>query len=66
MYQSKRRKFYILDQIIEDIDYRYINGLLRCVGKEFLLIYIRSSRSDVRYRKIYENKTVIFGVKLSL
>ena len=34
--RSKRRKFYILDQIsIEDIDYRYTDGFLRCGGRNF-------------------------------
>ena len=34
MYESKYRKFFILDQIsVEDIDYRYIDGFLRCRGK---------------------------------
>lgn len=41
MYESKHRKFFILDQIsIEDIDYRYTDGFLRCRGKEYLLILI--------------------------
>ena len=41
MYESKHRKFFILDQIsIEDIDYRYTDGFLRCRGKEYLLIFI--------------------------
>ena len=40
MYESKHRKFFILDQIsIEDIDYRYTDGFLRCRGKEYLLIF---------------------------
>ena len=41
MYESKHRKFFILDQIsIEDIDYRYTDGFLRCRGKEYLLIFL--------------------------
>ena len=41
MYESKYRKFFILDQIsIEDIDCRYTDGFLRCRGKEYLLIFI--------------------------
>ena len=41
MYESKHRKFFILDQIsIEDIDYRCTDGFLRCRGKEYLLIFI--------------------------
>ena len=41
MCKSKHRKFFRLDQSsIEDIDYRYTDGFLRCRGKEYLLIYI--------------------------
>ena len=66
MYESKHRKFFILDQIsIEDIDYRYTDGFLRCRGKEDLLIYIEVLDMMSAIAK-FTKKTVIFGVKMSL